>query len=81
MADWIKLLLLAFQIGFAIFQYFTSKSQAREAAAKAMAALFEQTEKMGYPVIKDVLLRTGRSTWIPWNEIPVTPIEEDNTNG
>lgn len=74
--DWLKALLSVLQIGFALFQYFVGKDMAKKEAAQKIALKFNELEHEGQFVVRDILVKMGRSSWIPWDQIPVENVKD-----
>lgn len=54
-----------------VWSYFSGKADKKEQALKELAEQFAKLETQGYPIMRDILVQMGRSSWIPWDQIPV----------
>jgi hypothetical protein len=69
--SWVELITLCLKFSFSLWSYFSGKADKKEQALKELAEQFAKLETQGYPVMRDILVQMGRSSWIPWDQIPV----------
>lgn len=70
--SWWQALGIVLQLGFSLFQYLIGKEAEKAAAAKKIAEQFASFEKEGVVLLKDIVVAMGKTSWKPWDEIPVS---------
>ncbi|OFZ54989.1 MAG: hypothetical protein A2428_03185 [Bdellovibrionales bacterium RIFOXYC1_FULL_54_43] len=66
----LELVILVLKIGLDLWTYFRGKAQARAEAARVIAERFTNLENQGYPIMRDILVEQGRSSWVDWSQVP-----------
>lgn len=76
-----KLIALLLEVGLSLWTYFRGKAEERAAAAKAIAEKFTELENKGFYVMRDILIQQGRSSWIPWDQVPQVDAPPSGASG
>lgn len=71
--SWFAALATVLSIAWAIFQALTGSEAVKAAAQKALLDQFATLEAQGQPILRNLVLAAGRTTFDDWANVPVTP--------
>lgn len=71
--DFIDLISLVVKTALAIWQYVRGNADQKAAAVKAMRDQMALLEQQGQPIMRDIVVQMGRTSFEDWSSIPVAP--------